>query len=170
MRGYTLLELMTVVALLMILSALSVTGLQPLVTRFRRQEAVEATAQFLVRARQRAMETGRCHLVEVVEAAVPVPLAVPLGDEGNGLRMLSRTDADCVSAPVPAALREVESVTLAERSRVRPVTADPIVFMPNGRIQGGFTVRLMVGLEERDEVRALPHGPVCVMEPGGGCP
>jgi prepilin-type N-terminal cleavage/methylation domain-containing protein len=167
MRGYTLLELMTVVALLGILSVLSAAGLQPLVTRFRTQEAVDATAQFLVRARQRALETGRCHHVEVLEAGTAV---VP-GNEGDGLRMLRRPTADCVSAANPLTQVEVEVLTLPERMRVRPVAADPIVFLPNGRVQGNLMVQLRVGRDERQEVRALPHGPVCVMETSGGvCP
>jgi prepilin-type N-terminal cleavage/methylation domain-containing protein len=170
MRGYTLLELMTVVALLGILSALSVTGLQPLVNRYRRQESVDTAAQLLVRARQRALETGRCHHVQVLELGAPVAAH---GDEGNGLRILRRPDADCVTDPDPdpATLVEVERMSLPERMRVRPMAPVPIVFLPNGRLQGGAMVQLEVGREARQEVRALANGPVCVMDPvGGACP
>lgn len=166
MRGYTLMELMTTVALLAVLSMLSVTGLQPVVTRFRQRQAVDATAQFLVRARQRALETGRCLQVEVLNAGTPVPS----GTEGTALRMLSRPTADCVSAPNPLTLVEVEVMTLPERMRVRQATPAMPVYLPNGRLDGGAAASLWVGAQEPEEVRALAHGPVCVMEPGGSCP
>jgi prepilin-type N-terminal cleavage/methylation domain-containing protein len=166
MRGYTLMELMTTVALLAVLSMLSVTGLQPVVTRFRQRQAVDAAAQFLVRARQRAMETGRCHLVEVLNAGAPVPS----GSEGTALRLLSRPTADCISPAAPLTLVEVEVMTLPERMRVRQGTPGVPVWLPNGRIDGGGTVLLWVGADEPEEVRALAQGPVCVMEPGRSCP
>jgi prepilin-type N-terminal cleavage/methylation domain-containing protein len=166
MRGYTLMELMTTVALLAVLSMLSVTGLQPVVARFRQRQAVDATAQFLVRARQRAVETGRCHLVEVMHAGAPVPS----GNEGTALRMRSRPTADCVTPSDPLTLVDVEAMSLPERMRVRQGTPGVPVWLPNGRIDGGGTVLLWVGADEPREVRALAHGPVCVMEPGEGCP
>jgi len=166
MRGYTLMELMTTVALLAVLSMLSVTGLQPVVTRFRQRQAVDASAQFLVRARQRAMETGRCHLVEVLHEGAPVPS----GNEGTALRMLRRPTADCVSPADPLTLVEVERLSLPERMRVRQGTPGVPVWLPNGRVDGGDTVLLWVGAEEPEEVRALAHGPVCAMEPGESCP
>jgi prepilin-type N-terminal cleavage/methylation domain-containing protein len=166
MRGYTLMELMTTVALLAVLSTLSVTGLQPVVTRFRQRQAVDATAQFFMRARQRALETGRCHLVEVMhEGAV-----VPSGNEGTALRMQRRPTADCVSPANPATLVDVEAMTLPERMRVRQATPGVPVYLPNGRIDGGATVLLWVGVDVPEEVRVLPHGPVCVMSLGESCP
>jgi prepilin-type N-terminal cleavage/methylation domain-containing protein len=166
MRGYTLMELMTTVALLAVLSLLSVTGLQPVVTRFRQRQAVDAAAQFLVRARQRAVETGRCHLVEVMHEGAPVPP----GNEGTALRMRSRPTADCVSPADPLTLVDVEVMGLPERMRVRQGTSGVPVWLPNGRIDGGGTVLLWVGADEPLQVRALEHGPVCAIEPGEGCP
>jgi prepilin-type N-terminal cleavage/methylation domain-containing protein len=166
MRGFSLLELMTVVALLAILSALSVTGLQPLMTRFRQQQAADATAQFLVRARQRALETGRCHGVEVLDSGAPVVAGTP----GTVLRMRSRPTADCEVSAASVTFTDVETLTLPERMQVKQETAGTAVYLPNGRLQGGARMTWWVGTDAPREVRALANGPVCVIEAGGGCP
>src|SRR6185436_12352920 len=104
MRGYTLMELMVTVALLAIMSAMTAVGLGPLQMRYRVRKAVDVTAQLLVRTRLRAIETGRCHQIEVLADGIPVGAGTP----GDGLRVSRRRDADCESRPDPLALVEVE--------------------------------------------------------------
>lgn len=168
MRGYTLLELMVTVALLALMSAMTAVGLQPLQARFRLHQATDATAQFLVRSRQRAMDTGRCHQIEVLADGIPVRPGTP----GDMLRVSRRRDADCESTVDPLALIEVERIRLPERMQVTQVQSDAIVFRPTGRTRGDASWSFQVGNAEASRVVvAAPHGPVCVSEDAGGsCP
>ncbi|MBN1205433.1 MAG: prepilin-type N-terminal cleavage/methylation domain-containing protein [Myxococcaceae bacterium] len=168
MRGYTLMELMVTVALLALMSALTAAGLQPLQASFRLRRAADATAQLLVRARQRAVETGRCHHVERLEDGLPVGSDAP----GDMLRVSRRRDADCESPVDPLALVEVERVTLPDRMRVSQEGSGSLVFRPNGRTWDGASWRFRVGSgEDARFVVAAPHGPVCALDGSeGGCP
>lgn len=168
MRGYTLMELLVTVALLAMMSAMTAAGLGPLQSRFRLRQATEATAQFLVRARQRAVETGRCHHVEVLAQGVPVGA----GASGNMLRVSRRRDADCESRADPLALVEVERITLPELTSVRQEGSGALVYRPTGRTRDNSAWRFLVA--SREAVRtvvAAPQGPVCASEDAaGGCP
>ncbi len=168
MRGYTLMELMVTVALLALMSAMTAVGLQPLQARFRIRKATDATAQLLVRARQRAVETGRCHQVEVLADGIPVRSGAP----GDMLRVSRRRDADCESPADPLALVEVERITLPERMQVTQEKTDALVFRPTGRIRGDVPWSFQVGDASASRVVvAAPNGPVCVLEDAGGaCP
>jgi prepilin-type N-terminal cleavage/methylation domain-containing protein len=168
MRGYTLMELMVTVALLAIMSSLTVAGLQPLLARFRLRQATEATAQLLVRTRLRAIETGRCHHVEVLEDGTPVgPGAV-----GDTLRVSRRRDADCEARTDPLALVEVERMRLPERMLVRQEGSGSLVFRSTGRTWDNASWRFLVGPPEvARAVVATPHGPVCMLDGmQGACP
>jgi prepilin-type N-terminal cleavage/methylation domain-containing protein len=168
MRGYTLMELMVTVALLGLMSALTAAGLQPLQASFRLRRATDATAQLLVRARQRAVETGRCHQVELLADGLPVGL----DSSADAIRVSRRRDADCESRVDPLALVEVETLTLPERMRVRQRGLGLLVFRPNGRTWDGASWRFRV--EGGDDARAVvvaPHGPICALEGmDGSCP
>lgn len=168
MRGYTLMELMVTVALLALMSAMTAVGIQPLQARFRLRQAADATAQLLVRARQRAIDTGRCHQVEVLADGIPVRAGLP----GDMLRVSRRRDADCESSADPLALIEVERITLPGRIQVRQEKADALVFRPTGRIRDGAAWSFQVGNETASRVVvAAPNGPVCALEDAGGaCP
>ena len=161
MRGFTLTELMVTVALLMLMSAMTAIGLQPLQARFQLRLATGATAQLLVRARQRAVETGRCHHVEVLADSAPVRA----GATGDTLRVSRRRDADCESPVDPIALVEVERIRLPERMVVRPQEEGPLVFRPNGRTWDNAAWRFSVGPQDSSRaVVAAPLGPVCVLD------
>jgi prepilin-type N-terminal cleavage/methylation domain-containing protein len=168
MRGFTLMELMVTVALLMLMSAMTAIGLQPLQARFRLRLATDATAQMLVRARQRAVETGRCHHVEVLADGVPVEPGTP----GDTLRVSRRRDADCESRVDPLALVEVERVRLPERMVVRQEDQGSLVFRSNGRTWDNASWSFRVGPEDAPRaVVAAPLGPVCILESlPGACP
>ncbi|WP_224361327.1 pilus assembly FimT family protein [Hyalangium versicolor] len=168
MRGYTLMELMVTVALLAMMSAMTAVGLQPLQARFRLRKAADATAQMLVRARQRAVETGRCHQVEVLAEGIPVKAGTP----GDALRMSRRRDADCEAPADPLALDEVERIPLPDRMHVVQERGGSLVFRPTGRTWDGVAGRYRVGvMEEFLIVVAAPNGPVCTLEASGeSCP
>jgi prepilin-type N-terminal cleavage/methylation domain-containing protein len=167
MRGYTLMELMVTVALLALMSAMTAVGLQPLQARYRLRKATDATAALLVRTRQRAIETGRCHQIEVLADGVPVT-DLP----GDVLRVSRRRDVDCESPADPLALVEVERLTLPERMTVRQEGSKALVFRPNGRIWDNEPRRFQVGRETSLRVVvAVPQGPVCTLEDEKeGCP
>lgn len=168
MRGYTLMELMVTVALLAMMSAMTAVGLGPLQARYRLRKASEATAQLLVRARLQAVQTGRCHLIEIIADGIPVSAGAP----GESLRVSRRRDADCESRADPLAFVEVERLTLPEPMQVHLEEAGPLVFRPNGRSWDNAPRRFRVGREgELRLVVAAPNGPVCVLEDeAGGCP
>jgi prepilin-type N-terminal cleavage/methylation domain-containing protein len=168
MRGYTLMELMVTVALLAMMSAMTAVGLRPLQERYRLRRAADATAQLLVRARLRAVETGRCHQVEILADGIPVNP----GTSGDALRISRRRDVDCESPANPLAFVEVERITLPERMQVRQEGSGPLVFRATGRIWDNSARQFQVGRQgDLRVVMAAPHGPVCVLEDeAGGCP
>jgi prepilin-type N-terminal cleavage/methylation domain-containing protein len=168
MRGYTLMELMVTVALLAMMSAMTAVGLEPLQARYRLRRAADATAQLLVRTRLRAVETGRCHQIEILADGIPVNAGTP----GDALRVSRRRDADCESRADPLAFVEVERLILPERMQVRLEDSDPLVFRPTGRIRDNAPRRFQVGREGALRiVVAAPNGPVCALEDeAGGCP
>jgi prepilin-type N-terminal cleavage/methylation domain-containing protein len=168
MRGYTLMELMVTVALLAMMSAMTVVGLGPLQRRYQLRKAVDASAQLLVRTRLRAVETGRCHQVEILADGIPVSAGTP----GDALRVSRRRDADCESRADPLALVEVERVSFPERIQVRLEESSPLVFRPTGRTWDNTPRRLRVDRGEVPRiVVAAPNGPVCVIEDEAeGCP
>ncbi len=167
MRGYTLMELMATVAMLGLLSAMTAAGLEPLAQKFRQRQAAEATAQVLVRARQRAQESGRCHHVQVLDAGAVVAAGTP----GNTLRVMRRPSADCDSATNLATLEWVEELPLPERMRLVQVSTDELAYRPTGRLRDTLVpAQFQVGPEQL-VVEGAIHGPVCTRETlVGTCP
>lgn len=167
MRGYTLMELMVTVALLALMSAMTAVGLQPLQTRYRLRKATDATAALLVRTRQRAIETGRCHQIEVLVEGSPVT-DLP----GDVIRVSRRRDVDCESPADPLGLVEVERLTLPERMTARQEGSQVLVYRPTGRTWDNEPHRFRVGRDTSLRiVVAVPQGPVCTLEDETeGCP
>ena len=150
------------------MSAMTAVGLGPLQMRYRVRKAVDVTAQLLVRTRLRAIETGRCHQVEVLADGIPVPLTPRV------MACVSAAGATrTVSLADPLALVEVERLTLPERMQVRLEDSGVLVFRPTGRTGDNAPRRFQVGRApgELRSVVAAPNGPVCTLEDEEeGCP
>ncbi len=71
MRGFSLIEAMTVVTLLAILAALAVPNLLPEVKKAQLEGAAESVAAFVVAARTDALTSRRCVRVRIDTATVP---------------------------------------------------------------------------------------------------
>lgn len=174
MRGFTLVEMLVIVALLGILTALSAASLGPLATRYRLLQGAELVSEEVYQARAWARETGRCHLIEVLDGTARAGAGLP----GDALRIQRRVNTDCDSAPGPASLEVVELVHLPPNVKVLlPDGESAPVWRPNGRLAGP-AMELLVGrmvdgaFEARSAIRIQPQGPVCVADPvsPGRCP
>jgi prepilin-type N-terminal cleavage/methylation domain-containing protein len=175
MRGFTMVELLVTVALLGVLTALSVATLGPLRDRYNRRQAAELAASAAARAQLLARETGRCHTLEVYTADVsgnPVKVA-SVGDLGDRLRLQRRTTPDCEGDAV--ALGELEHVEWVRmpgsmRVRVQAGNTEP-EWRPNSRLRQGTTELRFVAAGPELAVRLMGQGPVCVSEiPLEACP
>lgn len=168
--GFTLLELLVGVAILMALTTVAAVALGPLSARYRTSQGAELVAQAVHDARLLARSTGRCvHLEVLAGGAVVGP-----GSAGDAVRLSRRTKADCESAATPADLEVVETVALPTGVPVTvPAANVDLVWRPNGRTQPGTDTRLDVG--------AAPHttallvrawGPACGFPSAalGACP
>ena len=174
--GFTLVEMLVTVALLGLITALSVTALGPLQARYNRRQAADLVASTAARAQLLARESGRCHGLEVYKAGVTMtsnPVQVPLGQKGDRLRLVRRTTADCHrdldDTVNPDPVEHVEWVRMPGRMEVR-VNANknpnPVEWRPNSRIRkGGEAVLLVtptVGSDDPLVIRMMEQGPVCV--------
>jgi prepilin-type N-terminal cleavage/methylation domain-containing protein len=169
MRGFTMVELLVTVALLGLLTALSVTALGPLRDRYNRRQAAELTASAAARAQLLSRETGRCHTLEVytVDSGGNVSKAA-VGVPGALLRIQRHMTADCHTTPTPATeLEHVEWVRMPGRMRVRVETGNPEAeWRPNSRLRNG-TTQLRVAVNSTSPalaIRLMEQGPVCVSE------
>jgi prepilin-type N-terminal cleavage/methylation domain-containing protein len=175
MHGFTMVELLVTVAILGLLTALSVATLGPLRDRYARRQAAELAASAAARAQLLARETGRCHTLEVYTAdASGNPVKVTnIGDLGDRLRLQRRTTADCETVPVPTGeLEHVEWVRMPGRVRVRVLAGgtEP-EWRPNSRLRQGTTELRFVSTGPELTVRLVAQGPVCVIDnPLEECP
>jgi prepilin-type N-terminal cleavage/methylation domain-containing protein len=174
--GFTLIEMLVTVALLGLITALSVTALGPLQARYNRRQAADLVASTAARAQLLARETGRCHGLEVYETdAAGNAIKVAIGQKGDRLRLIRRTTADChrdqddIINPDP--LEEVEWVRMPGRMVVRidaTKNPNPLEWRPNSRIRKGGESLLWVepssGLGPALAIRMMEQGPVCVGE------
>ncbi|HEX8434655.1 type II secretion system protein [Archangium sp.] len=180
MRGFTMVELLVTVALLGLLTALSVATVGPLRERYSRRQAAELAASAAARAQLMARETGRCHTLEVYRADPVNPAGEPLevlniDEEGDRLRIRRRKTPDCEIQPVPAAeLEHVEWVRMPGRMRVRvPTGKTEPEWRPNSRLREVSTELRFRASATGPElaVRLMNQGPVCVSElPLEECP
>lgn len=172
-RGFTLIEMLVTVAVLGLLTAMSVTALGPLQARYNRRQAADLVASAAARAQLSARETGRCHGLEVYTADTsgnPIPVA-NIGDPGDRLRLVRRTTADCESE-----LGEVEFVEWVRmpgkiQVRVQAGMTQP-EWRPNSRVRQGETeLRVVPSSGQELAIRMMVQGPVCVSElPLEDCP
>jgi prepilin-type N-terminal cleavage/methylation domain-containing protein len=172
--GFTLIEMLVTVALLGVITVLSVTALGPLQARYNRRQAADLVASTAARAQLLARETGRCHGLEVYMTG-PANTRVPVafGDAGDQLRLVRRTTADCERDPVgnPDGVDHVEWVRMPGGMLVRVdkvKNPNPPEWRPNSRIRKGGEALLWVtakaGSNERLAIRMMEQGPVCVGE------
>jgi len=182
MRGITLLELLVVLALLGVLTAMSAAALGPMTRRYRISQGAEQVSQAVYLARALSRETSRCHLVEVLDAAGNV---LAPGGAGSIVRVRRRATADCETAivepPVSPLLTEVERVRLPTGVSVKLsfLPAGParpeVMWRPNGRLttntnSARFTLASTVAASTTSVVQVDPQGAICVdPSPPGAC-
>jgi prepilin-type N-terminal cleavage/methylation domain-containing protein len=126
-RGLTLLEMMIVISILGIVTAMAVPNLTPVINNQRLAGQADEVAGMLDRARRLAEATGRCHRVRLLD--------------GN-LRLEPRLDSNCVNGIGTASrwgvargvVRPTPGVqfTLASLGHGNPW----VIYRPNGRIRG----------------------------------
>lgn len=126
-RGFTLMEMMVVVAILGILAAIAVPDLTPAVNNAKLRGQIDEVASFLENARRRARAEGRCY--RVVQS-------------GTELQMQRRANADCYTPKngtlsgggweaVAFTLRPPPGFTYTLQS-----VPNELVFRPSGRVRG----------------------------------
>jgi len=171
-RGMTLLEVMVVVALLGVLTALSASSLGPLVGRYRQQAAAEAVAQEVALARMEARQQGRCYQVQILSSGAPV---AP-GTSGDAIHVVRRADADCeTGAPVLQPDPRFSDVRLpAGVVALVPLGSSVPELRPNGYTQDELDTEIQVGPAGAPDVRISirSYGPVCAgpVSPPRPCP
>jgi type II secretory pathway pseudopilin PulG len=166
-HGFTLVELLTIVAILGLFTSLSVAALGPLRDRYNLRQAGELVASAAARAQLQARETGRCHTLQVYTlnaAGTAVPVS-NLGDEGDRLRVGRRTTADCGDSTEAAPHEEIEWVRMPGRSRVRVTGTSEPEWRPNSRLRKGATeLRVWANVNEELVIQLMAPGAVCVSE------
>jgi len=172
--GFTLIEMLVTVALLGLITALSITALGPLQARYNRRQAADVVASTAARAQLLARETGRCHGLEVHKRDVAGNIVkVTFGDKGDRLRLVRRTTADCHRALDdiinPDPVEPVEWVLMPGRMEVHVDASknpNPVEWRPNSRIRQGGEAVLWVtptaGSGQPLAIRMMEQGPVCV--------
>lgn len=130
--GFTLLEVVVVIAILGVMAALAVPNLIPVVERSKARGAAENLASFVDDARRRAMTSGRCHRVVV---------------SGDTATVQQRSTPDCVNIAldtwIDAGSTRIEGFTLAvERVPLTVALADAVIFRPNSRLRGDGNLRV----------------------------
>jgi prepilin-type N-terminal cleavage/methylation domain-containing protein len=177
MRGFSLLELMTTLAIFGLVATLSIASLGPLKDRYSHQMAVEVVTGAIARAQLMARESGRCHAVQVY-ARAGTPRAI--NTTGERVAILRRATANCgdggTSSPTTD-LVLVESVLLPETNTLKLVyTAAPdateVEVRPNGRQRKEAKALLQVlGRRQTTSVVMAPMGVICVFDGAvGACP
>lgn len=170
-RGFTLLELLVSVAVLMTLTTVAAVSLGPLSTRYRTQQATELVAQAVVDARALARSYGRCVHLEVASSA---GAAVAVGSWGEAVRIQRRNSADCESAHAPADLDLVDTIPLPAGIQVQvPTGQQELIWRPGGYTKTGADTQLQVGTAPFGSLVVVKgFGPSCLFSIGapGACP
>ncbi|OGQ25254.1 MAG: hypothetical protein A2138_05165 [Deltaproteobacteria bacterium RBG_16_71_12] len=126
-RGFTLMEMMAVVSILAVLSAIAVPDLTPAVHNAKLRAQIDEVASFVENARRRARGEGRCYRVT---------------QSGGSLQMQRRANADCYT-PANGTLSGVDWEAVAA-TLTPPVgftytlqsVPNELVFRPSGRVRG----------------------------------
>jgi prepilin-type N-terminal cleavage/methylation domain-containing protein len=174
--GFTLIEMLVTVALLGVITVLSVTALGPLQARYNRRQAADLVASTAARAQLLARESGRCHGLEIhKETAGVVSKVTTPGNKGDRLVLVRRTTADChrdqSDTTNPDPLDPVETVRIPGGIEVSVHTGkntEPLEWRPNSRIRKGGETVLVVSPKADPNlklfIRMMEQGPVCVGE------
>jgi prepilin-type N-terminal cleavage/methylation domain-containing protein len=173
-RGYTLVELMTVVAILAVLAAMSAAAIGPMVQRLRVSQATAVATAALALARAQARASLRCAEVDV---ATPVPgtpasalaPAAP-GAAGTLLRVWRWNDLTCAGGHAHATL--VQSFPVPAQMGVA-LGAPALRFLGNGRAAAPVSVAVdaLGGSSRPDAVVVTPVGVICAFAGApGACP
>jgi prepilin-type N-terminal cleavage/methylation domain-containing protein len=163
--GFTLIEMLVTVALLGLITALSITALGSLQARYTRRQAADLVASAAARAQLSARETGRCHSLEVYTSDTT---AASIGVAGDRLRLARRTTADCESSN-PSELETVEWVRMPGKSKVvvpsTPTSKTRPEWRPNSRLRQGETELWVIPPSGPPlAIRMMGQGPVCVSD------
>lgn len=150
LRGFTAVELITLLALLVILAALAIPGMSPVVSRHRLRGAAWQVAGDLRLARQRAVTLRAPFRVCVASCAIAVPA---------GTYSIERSSGSVFASESGAAVRLPVDVQLS-------ATATP-VFYENGAVVPGSTFRVS-NVAGAYEIRVAGNGRVRVCS--GTCP
>ena len=170
-RGFTLAEMMTVVAIMAITTALAVGSIDRLRTHTAAREGAEAVQQAMIAARQRAHALGRCTRLELLDAS-----GTTVGSGVAGVTLLLRTwsSAHCELGATDALdpggeIRRLPmGVTARRDAPADPATAD---WLPSGRTRAGGTTQFTVASPDTSlAVVGVPQGPVCILRGGDTCP
>jgi prepilin-type N-terminal cleavage/methylation domain-containing protein len=130
-RGFTLLEMMVVVASLALLAAIALPDLTPAIHNARLRASVDEVNNFIERARRNARAENRCHRITVTTDKTAVVMErLQSGDCAGAIAAASWTEAARMNAPAPGFLYHLEKIP-------EPGTGPfEIVFRPNGRLKG----------------------------------
>lgn len=169
-------EMMAVVAIVSVMVALGVASLAPVRDRAGARRAAEEVQQALQAARRRAIASGRCHRVDLTDAA---GTAVAAGAPGTFVRVRRYRRAGCDFPPPPASPQPADAdFDATDSSRLPDGVAARVVpfpevldFLPSGRPKlapGETGLRLSVRLlEELLLVDVSPAGAVCIQSAAG---
>lgn len=158
MRGFSLLELMTVVAIVGVVAAVATPQLSEAVRRQRAVSATERTREVILEARNEARLRRGCAIVEGTTPAASgrlSALAVHIDVDCNGVAEQSRTfdvgevvfQAVGGGAPVAA---PVDRLTFERQGNLRPGEADAILTHVDGRAWRRFRVLPAIGAVRRE--------------------
>jgi prepilin-type N-terminal cleavage/methylation domain-containing protein len=130
-RGFTLLEMMVVVASLALLAAIALPDLTPAIHNARLRASVDEVNNFIERARRNARAENRCHRINVTTDKTAVVMErLQSGDCAGVIADASWTEVARMNAPAPGFLYHLEKIP-------NPGTGPfEIVFRPNGRLKG----------------------------------
>ena len=161
-------EMVTVVALMAIMTTMAVSSLSPLRERTSLGHGAELVEQTLLNAHKRAMATGRCMRVELLDAGGAV-----VASGASALRLRRWSHAGCDGA---ADFDQAEHFALP-LGVLAAAVAPPsdFDFLPNGRprlMTGETQLRVAVAYLGRQLwVDVTPAGAICLKEDASGaCP
>lgn len=176
LAGYTLMEMMAVLAIVSVMVALGVASLAPVRDRTGARRGAEEVQQALQTARKRAIASGRCHRVDLADRLGAV---VAAGAPGTFVRVRRYLRAGCDFPPPPASPQPsdadfdaTDSSRLPDGVAARVVPSPEVLdFLPSGRPKlgpGETRLRLAVTyLEQQFLVDVSPAGAVCVQSAAG---
>jgi type II secretory pathway pseudopilin PulG len=164
-------ETMTVLALMGIMTALAASSLEPLRARVLDRQGAELVDQLLVAARQRAMSSGRCFRVELLDAANnPVHPTDPGPAVALRLRRFASASCELLTTPLDSNFDGSERFALPQGVQAMPVSPTDIDWLPSGRPRGSVRVNVVYTLRQL-AVEATGAGLTCIHDTATGvCP